>query len=153
MTTISTSTRVAAPPRKVFDYVGDRANAMTLVEGLTKFEALDRRKGKGARIAAEFKFGPATFEATLVVTEWALGKRISWESESGLSQSLSWSFEKDGDGTLVEFAVGFEPPGGVAGAMFSVTVEPTLRARAKTTLATLKREVERRQEGQASRRR
>ena len=142
MTVITASTRVSAPPRDVFDYASDRDNAMTLVEGLTRFEPLDGRAGAGARYAAEFRFGPATFDVTLVVAEWDAGRSLAWRSESGMRQSLSWQFRPDGSGTLVEFAIDFEPPGGMAGAMFSVTVEPTLRARARSAVATLKREVE-----------
>lgn len=147
MTTIQASTVVAAPPSKVFAYAVDPDNATKLVEGLAEWRVLDdRRDGVGARFAAVFKFGPASYDATLEITQWEPGRGIAWASMSGANQSLSWRFDpqrtQGGAGTAVQFELGFEPPDGLARALFSLTVEPMLQTRASATVAALKRQVE-----------
>lgn len=147
MTSIQASTVVEAPPGKVFAYAVDPENATKLVEGLAEWRVLDdRHEGMGARFAAVFKFGPATYEATLEITQWEPDRLITWASRSGANQSLSWRFDPDetqaGAWTSVHFELGFEAPDGVARALFSLTVEPMLRTRASETAAALKRQVE-----------
>jgi uncharacterized membrane protein len=147
VTSIRASTVVEAPPGRVFRYAVDPGNVTKLVEGLREWRVLDgRHEGLGARFAAVFKFGPATYEATLEITEFEADRLITWASTSGANQSLSWRFERDGATagarTAVEFELGFEPPDGVARALFSLTVEPMLRTRADETVAALKRQVE-----------
>jgi uncharacterized membrane protein len=147
VTSIHASTVVEAPASKVFAYAIDPENATTLVEGLTEWRVLDDRlAGMGARFAAVFKFGPATYDATLEITQWEPDRLVTWASASGANQSLSWRFDPGeahaGAWTDVQFELGFEPPDGLARTLFSLTVEPILRTRAVETVATLKRRVE-----------
>ncbi|HEV2362429.1 MAG TPA: SRPBCC family protein [Acidimicrobiales bacterium] len=145
MTVIEARTTIEADPGVVFDVAADPAYATRLVDGLSEWRALGKKvRGKGARFGATFKFGPATYEANLVIAEWDPPKAVAWRSESGADQSLAWLLEPSPNGTSVLFRLGFDPPQGVAGVMFSLTVEPALRAKANGTVAELKRLAEQR---------
>jgi|HubBroStandDraft_1064217.scaffolds.fasta_scaffold288706_2 ribosome-associated toxin RatA of RatAB toxin-antitoxin module len=139
---ISADTRVGAPPEVVFDYAADYRHATLLVPGLTRFEPTGHEtSGLGASFDAAIEIGPKRYETKLAVNVFDPVRAIGW---SGLPEgpSLLWTFTPDGDVTTVEFELGFDLPGGVAGTLLGFTIEPIIRSTARSTAAALKRQVE-----------
>lgn len=147
MPIIHASTRIKVPVAEVFAFAADYRNATTLVQGLKSFEPIGRKTtGKGARFAASFEMAAKHYDYTLAISVYEPGRAIGWAPASGGGHSLVWRFEPDGpdeDATQVDFELGYQPPSGVAGALFGFTLDSLLRSRARATAATLKRQLER----------
>lgn len=140
---ITASTTIDAGAGEVFAYAADHRHATTVVPGLAKFEPEgEETTGLGARFAAVFELGPSTFDATLEVTTFDPDRSIGWTTTSTPTQSLLWTFAEAEGRTSVEFELGVELPGGIAGNILGMTIEPLLKSRAKEAAAMLKREVE-----------
>lgn len=132
------------PVAEAFAFAADYRNATTLVSGLRSFEPLGKKtKGKGARFSAVIEIAAKRYKAVLAVTIYEPDKAIGWAPESGSGHSLVWRFEPDGSATAVDFELGYEPPGGVAGALVAFSLESLLRSKARSTAAALKHELER----------
>ena len=139
---ISASTRVEAPAGEVFDYAADYRHATLLVPGLTRFEPIgETTSGLGAAFDAAIQIGPKRYETKLAVNVFEPVHAIGW---SGLPEgpSLLWTFTPDDDITAVEFELGFDLPGGMAGTLLGFTIEPIVRSTARDTATALKRQVE-----------
>jgi ribosome-associated toxin RatA of RatAB toxin-antitoxin module len=141
--TITASTTVAARVEDVFAYAADYRHASSIVPGLTAFTPLgDETSGLGATFAAAIEIGPNRFDTKLAITTFEPDRAIAWRTTTSPTQSLVWRFEKEDDGTGVVFELGVEFPGGLAGNLLGITLEPVLRGRARDAVANLKREVE-----------
>jgi uncharacterized membrane protein len=142
--TIHASTHIAVPVAEAFSFAADYRNATILVSGLQSFEPVGKKtRGKGAKFAAVIEIAKKHYESVLAVTIYDKNKAIGWEAVKGGGHSLVWRFEPAGhDATDVDFELGYEPPGGVAGALVRFSLESMLRSKARSTAAALKRELE-----------
>jgi ribosome-associated toxin RatA of RatAB toxin-antitoxin module len=145
---ISAATQVVAPPAVVFAYAADYRHATLLVPGLSRFDPVgETTSGPGAEFDAAIEIGPKRYETKLAVDVFEPDRAIGW---SGLPEgpSLLWTFTPHGDATDVEFELGFDLPGGVAGTLLGLTIDPIIRSTARQTAAALKRQVEAQMRGE-----
>jgi uncharacterized membrane protein len=141
--TITASTTIGAPAKRVFEYAADYRHASLIVPGLTSFTPVDENtSGLGATFAAVIELGPSRYDTKLAITKYEPDQVIAWETTTSPAQSLLWTFEADGDTTKVVFDLGVEFPGGISGNLLALTLEPVLRGRARDAVANLKRGVE-----------
>lgn len=141
--TITASTTVDAPAKRVFAYAADYRHAGLIVPGLTSFTPVDdHTSGLGATFAVVVEFGPSRYDTRLEITRYEPDKVIAWETTTTPAQSLLWTFEEEGAATKVVFDLGVEFPGGISGNLLALTLEPVLRGRARDAVANLKRGVE-----------
>jgi hypothetical protein len=141
--TIRASTNISVPVAEAFAFAADYRNATILVSGLQSFEPVGKKtQGKGAKFAAVIEIAKKRYESVLAVTIYDKNKAIGWAPEKGGGHSLVWRFEPAGEATDVDFELGYEPPGGVKGALVRLSLDSMLRSKARATAAALKRELE-----------
>jgi carbon monoxide dehydrogenase subunit G len=141
--TITAATTIDATPAEVFAYAADYRHAAEIVPGLSKFEPVgEETGGLGATYSAVIELGPKRYDATLAVTTYEPDRSIGWRTTTTPAQSMLWTFDGSGAGTSVSFELSVELPGGIAGTLLGVTLDPVLKGRARDAAANLKRGVE-----------
>ena len=105
------SIRIAAPIEKVFDFVSDVEQAARFLPEVVRVENL----GDGRiRWSIEAPGGVGLLSGTERVAESVENERIVWASEDGspIRYVKEARFTPDGDGTRLDVAAAYEPPGG-----------------------------------------
>ena len=115
MQDITETVRVKAPRELVYDLWRDPDTFVTIVGGLEEAE----REGDTLRWEASGPLG-MTLHGEAEITRESRPDRITWNTvEGALDAHGSIEFAEDGDGTLVEYSLRFEVPGGRAGQAIS----------------------------------
>lgn len=125
---------------EAFAYLDDFRNVPDWMFGISKFEPTTSvRSGLGATYAATMQIGPKTLTSTVRVTDWVEHRCLTLESVEGLSNSSTWSFRDDADGTsILDVVFRYSLPGGIAGEMLGALVEPVVGQAIKYTESTLR---------------
>ena len=142
---LSESVTISAPPKLIWDYVIDPANALHFMSGVTRWEVRGERAiGLGARYRVLFRVGAAEVGGLIEVVEFDEPCDMAWSSVSGLDQRGRWRLRDLDDGrTRVEFRLAYGVAGaGIAGMLSEWVAAPTLGSHMRRTLHQLKRQVE-----------
>jgi uncharacterized membrane protein len=128
--------QIAVPAETLFDFVADHRNVPLVLEGVTRWQALSTPPtGVGARFDVEMGAAGLPLGGILVLDRWDRPHEIGWTSESGLVwQRGRWLFRGAADGTWVELAIAYRPPGAVLGHLFSAGLEGVVRRRLERAL-------------------
>ena len=129
-------TFIAAEPEEAFDWIGDYRNVPRVLEGVSKWEPLTRKKaGIGARFDVEMRTLGVPLTSELELTEWERPHRIAWSSRGGLiHQEGSWTIEAEDGGSSVELAIEYVPPAAAVGNLLAGPVERLARGRLQKAL-------------------
>jgi uncharacterized membrane protein len=139
------SATISAPPKLIWDYIVDPANALHFISGVTRWDVRGERAiGLGARYRVLFRVGAAEVGGLIEVVEFDEPRDMAWSSVTGLDQRGRWRLrEIDEDRTRVEFRLAYGVAGaGIAGLVSELVAAPTMRGHLRRTLRQLKREVE-----------
>jgi uncharacterized membrane protein len=142
---LSESVTVSAPPKLIWDYVTNPANALHFMSGVTRWEVQGERAiGLGARYRVLFRVGAAEVGGLIEVVEFDESCDMAWSSVTGLDQRGRWRLRELGDGrTKVEFRLAYGVAGaGIAGLISEFVAAPTMGSHMRRTLHQLKRQVE-----------
>jgi uncharacterized membrane protein len=142
---LSESVTVSAPPKLIWDYVTNPANALHFMSGVTRWEVQGERAiGLGARYRVLFRVGAAEVGGLIEIVEFDEPCDMAWSSVTGLDQRGRWRLRELGDGrTKVEFRFAYGVAGaGIAGLISEFVAAPTMGSHMRRTLHQLKRQVE-----------
>jgi ribosome-associated toxin RatA of RatAB toxin-antitoxin module len=129
-------TFIAAEPEEAFDWIADYRNVPRVLEGVSRWEPLTRKKsGVGARFDVEMRTLGVPLTSQLELTEWDPPHRIAWSSRGGLiDQQGAWNIEPERGGTAVELTIDYTPPAAAIGNLLAGPVERLARGRLQKAL-------------------
>jgi uncharacterized membrane protein len=142
---INESIVISAPPKLIWDYVTDPANALHFMSGVTRWEVQgEQRTGCGARYRMLIKVGSAEVGGLIEVVEFNEPFDMAWSSVTGVDQRGRWRLRDAGnDRTRVELRYAYGVAGaGITGYVSELVAAPTLSRHLRRTLQQLKRQVE-----------
>ena len=142
---ISESIIVSAPPKLIWDYVVDPANALHYMSGVTRWEVVgEQRIGCGARYRMLIQVGSAEVGGLIEVVEFSEERDMAWSSVTGVDQRGRWRLRRAGGGrTRVELRFQYGVAGaGITGYLSELVAKPALSAHMRRSLHQLKRQVE-----------
>jgi uncharacterized membrane protein len=146
MREFTASTRIAAPPERVFDFVADHRNVPKVLDGITRWDPVEPGQAgrRGARYDVEMRTFGIPLVNRLVLDAWNRPRRIGWRSESGLiAQRGSWTFAGHPDGTTtVTLRIGYEPPLAAIGNLLAGRADAIVRRRLEQALAAMQARLE-----------
>src|SRR5687767_1364431 len=111
---LNESITISAPPKLIWDYITEPANALHYMAGMTRWEVEgEQRSGLGARYRILMRSGSAEVGGLIEVVEFTEERDMAWSSVTGVDQRGRWRLRELPDGrTRVEFRFAY----GVAGA-------------------------------------
>ena len=143
MPSVTAHATVAAPPEAVFAYAADPANPPRYVEGLTTWQhAGGPERGLGSQFRAGLQVGPKELETTVEITSYEEGRALGWDPVKGFGQSGRWTMTPDGDGTVIDFTVTYEMPGGILGRLIGGMLGGVVQHSVDASVRNLKAQVE-----------
>lgn len=141
MREFSASVRIACPAEAAFDFVADHRNVPKVLDGITRWEPLGRRRsGEGARYSVEMRTLGIPMANVLVIDRWQRPRAIGWHSESGLIEQIGgWRFLAMGrDRVEVTLTIGYQPPGSALGNLLAGRVDGVVRRRLERALEAMR---------------
>jgi uncharacterized membrane protein len=142
---ISESIVVSAPPKLIWDYIADPANALHYMSGVTRWEVVgEQRTGCGARYRMLIQVGSAEVGGLIEIVEFTEERDMAWSSVTGVDQRGRWRLRRiGGNRTRVELRFQYGVAGaGITGYLSELVAKPSLSAHMRRTLQQLKRQVE-----------
>ena len=142
---LNESVVISAPPKLVWDYVVDPANALHYMSGVTRWEVKSEKPiGLGARYRVLFKVGAVETGGLVEVVEFDEPGDMAWTSVTGLDQRGRWRLREVGPNrTHVEFRLSYGVAGsGIFGWISEQVAAPTVTGHLRRSLQQLKRSVE-----------
>ena len=142
---LNESILISAPPRLIWDYVTDPANALHYMSGVTRWEVVgEQRSGLGARYRMLIKVGSAEVGGLIEVVEFSPERDMAWSSVTGVDQRGRWRLRDAGNGrTRVELRFAYGVAGsGITGYISELVAAPSLSSHLRRSLQQLKRQVE-----------
>ena len=135
---------IATTPEAAFEFVSDYRHARQVLDGVTRWQPLmDVTTGRGARFEVEMSTLGIPLRSVLVLDQWKPPTRIGWRSESGLiRQTGRWSFTPEREGTTVELAISYEPPGAALGSILAAGVGGLVTRRLEQALERMAQRLE-----------
>jgi uncharacterized membrane protein len=141
---IEASTRIAASPEAVFDFIDHWPNAMRYLKRMVRWEPVDPHKtGVGAVFSVVVQAGPTRLDGKLEVTEHIRPHTIAFRSIDGPRVIGRWVLAPDSNGgTRVVLESSYDVPGGIAGRLVASFLKRNAQRDLDDSLAALKRLVQ-----------
>jgi uncharacterized membrane protein len=142
---LSESITISAPPRLIWDYIAEPANALHYMAGMTRWEVEgEQRTGLGARYRVLMRTGSAEVGGLIEVVEFTEERDMAWSSVTGVDQRGRWRLRELPDGrTRVEFRFAYGVAGaGIFGWISELVASPGISSNLRRSLQQLKRQVE-----------
>jgi uncharacterized membrane protein len=137
--TVRASATVATAPDTVFACLADYKRAEVFIEGLEQLKPVGAVVfGQGARFDAVLKVAMNTLRTTIEIASFDPGRLITWSTMGDEGQSLTFELCPEDGGTVVDLAVEYNEPGGIAGALLAPFVAQTVQHRADNALERLR---------------
>ncbi len=136
---------ISAPPKLIWDYIVDPANALHYMSGVTRWEVVsEQRIGLGARYRMLIKVGSAEVGGLIEVVEFTDERDMAWSSVTGVDQRGRWRLREVAESrTRVELRFAYGVAGaGIPGYLSELVSAPALRSHLRRSLQQLKRQVE-----------
>jgi uncharacterized membrane protein len=142
---LNESTIISAPPKLIWEYIADPANALHYMSGVTRWEVVgEQRTGLGARYRMLIQVGSAEVGGLIEVVEFSEQRDMAWSSVTGVDQRGRWRLRETGGGrTRVELRFAYGVAGsGITGYVAEHVAAPGLGRHLRRSLQQLKRQVE-----------
>lgn len=136
---------ISAPPKLIWEYLLDPANALHYMSGVTRWEVEgEKRSGLGARYRMLMRVGSAEMGGLIEIVECSDERDMAWSSVTGVDQRGRWRLREIGGGrTRVEFRFAYGVAGaGITGYISERVAAPSIRNHLRRSLQQLKRQVE-----------
>jgi uncharacterized membrane protein len=136
---------ISAPPKLVWDYLGEPSNYLHFMSGVTRWEVVgEQRTGIGTRYRMLMRVGSAEVGGLIEIVEWNQERDMAWSSVTGVDQRGRWRLRETDDGhTRVEFRFAYGVAGaGLPGMIAERVAAPTVSSHVRRSLHQLKRQVE-----------
>jgi len=142
---LSESITISAPPKLIWDYIAEPANALHYMAGMTRWEVDgSQRIGLGARYRILMRTGSAEVGGLIEIVEFTDELDMAWSSVTGVDQRGRWRLRELPDGrTRVEFRFAYGVAGaGIFGWISELVSAPGIGSNLRRSLQQLKRQVE-----------
>jgi uncharacterized membrane protein len=142
---LNESITISAPPKLIWDYITEPANALHYMAGMTRWEVEgEQRSGLGARYRILMRSGSAEVGGLIEVVEFTEERDMAWSSVTGVDQRGRWRLRQLPDGrTRVEFRFAYGVAGaGIFGWISELVSSPGIGSNLRRSLQQLKRQVE-----------
>jgi len=114
MAKVERSMLIKAPVEKVFTYVGDPANEMEWLPGITDVRDISGQ-GVGKRYAFTYKMFGLPLKGQSEVVELVPNQRLVSKSKGGIQSTWTWTFKPEAGGTRLSVVVEYTIPVPVLG--------------------------------------
>lgn len=139
MPTIKESIRIDRPVEEVFAYANDPEHQTVIASNMVEFDLDRERMEKGARASGATRVAGKRVEWSSEVTEYLEGQRVEMRSiEAPMDFHITWTYEPDGDGTLVTFEQEVAELGGFFGRIADPVVTKMYSRDVRSNLESLK---------------
>ncbi len=139
MPTVRESIRIDRPVEEVFAYATDPAHQTLIASNMTEFELNADRMEKGARASGATRVAGKRVEWTSEITEYHEGQRVEMRSiDAPMEFHITWTYEPDGEGTLVTFEQEAAELGGFFGRLADSAVTKMYSRDVRSNLEALK---------------
>lgn len=141
---IRSTTRIAAPPEVVFDFIDHWPNAMRYLKRMVRWEPVSRDGGTGvgALFHIGVQAGPTRLDGRIEVTEHERPRTIAFRNVDGPGVNGRWTITPTDDGSLVVLDASYELPGGIIGRLVSSFISRNAQSDLDASLRDLKRLIE-----------
>jgi fatty-acyl-CoA synthase len=127
-------------PERAWRVMVDPRVAVRAMPGLETLEVLgDGPLGRGTRLRSVLRVGAAELGSELEVTVFADGRDVVASGVTGVDLHVALRVRPLGDGTRITLRAGYNPPGGVSGAVAGLVALPEMRRRLRETLRAVER--------------
>ncbi|MCK9249452.1 MAG: AMP-binding protein [Solirubrobacteraceae bacterium] len=128
------------PPEHAWRVAVDPQVIARTLPGLERLEMIgDPKLREGARMRCVLRIGAAALGSELVVTEYTPDRDLVASGVTGIDLHIGLRIRPHGEGARVQVRMGYNPPGGVAGAAAGAFARPVLRARIRRMLRGMER--------------
>jgi carbon monoxide dehydrogenase subunit G len=142
---LSRSIEIRAPLEEVWDYLADPDKYCDFVAGLIRWDVIsDQPNGLGARYKMLIRVGAANAGGIIEIVEWRPPTDMALHSVTGADQRFRWRLRPGSGGrTKAELRWAYGVAGsGLGGLIAERVAARQLRRDLKTSMVTLKREIE-----------
>ena len=101
MAKIKKSIVIDAPVKEVFHYVEDPANIPEYWPSVVEVKDVEELPDGGYHMTAVYKMAGVRLDMESTCTEYVANRRTVYESEGGVSSTLTWTYEVEDSGTKV----------------------------------------------------
>jgi fatty-acyl-CoA synthase len=127
-------------PERAWRTMVDPRVAVRAMPGLETLEVLgDGPLGRGTRLRSVLRVGAAELGSELEVTVFADGRDVVASGVTGVDLHVALRVRPLGDGTRITLRAGYNPPGGVSGAVAGLVALPEMRRRLREMLRAVER--------------
>ena len=142
MVTVSETVRIDAPLGDVFAYMNQPENQPEITPSLVHSETVEELPNGGKRVAYTYEMAGIELDGYIEAVEYEPDSRIRWEMTGDLEGEITWTFEADGDDTVVTYASAYDIPVPVLSAVVEPFVKRYNERDLRTTLENLKTRLE-----------
>jgi uncharacterized membrane protein len=142
MLEVTETVRIDAPVADVFAYMDQPENQPEITPSLSHSETLEELPNGGKRVAYTYTMAGIDLDGEIRATEYDPETRVVWEMTGDLSGEIEWTFEADGDQTVVTYVGRYDIPVPVLDAVVKPFVRRYNERELRTTLENLRTRVE-----------
>lgn len=142
MVEVTRSIRIGVPVETVFAYMDRTENQPEITPSLTRSEPLAKLPNGGKRVAYTYTMAGIGLDGHIEAVEYEPEQRIRWEMTGDLTGTIEWTFEKDGDETVVIYSAEYDIPVPVLDAVVGPFVRRYNERELRTTLENLRTRLE-----------
>jgi carbon monoxide dehydrogenase subunit G len=142
MIEVSESVTVDAPVERVFAFMDDPKNHLTVTPSLADVRNVERLDSGGKRLDHTFRMAGITLDGELEEVERAEDERMLFAMRGQLSGEIELTFEPTDGGTRLTYTGRYDLPGEVLGRVARPFVRRYNERELSTTLANVKTHVE-----------
>lgn len=127
-------------PDRAWAAIADERVVARTLPGLKSFEVLTEGPvGPGTRIRAVLTVGPAELGSELEVTVYNPGRDVVASGVTGIDLHVGIRVRPQSDGARIIVRLGYNPPGGIPGAVAGILALPEMRRRTREMLRAVER--------------
>jgi uncharacterized membrane protein len=141
MAKLTKSITINAPVEKVYDYVSDSRNLPEIWPSLIDTQDIKQLPDGKTTDRFTYKMAGIKLEGT-TLSEYVKNKKIMSTTEGGAKSTQVWTFEPEGGGTKVTFAVEYTIPIPVLGKLAEAIVAKMNEREGDTIMSNLKDRME-----------
>ena len=142
MTKLENSTTINAPVEKIFTYISDQTHLPEIWPSLVEITDMKPLPNGGYSNRWTYKMAGIRLSGTSEDIEYESNQRIVSKTKGGVDSIQTWTFQSEGSGTKVTFAVEYTIPIPVLGKLAEAVIVKINEREGKTILENLKAIIE-----------
>lgn len=139
---VTQRTRIGVPVQTVFAYMDQPENQPEITPSLTRSKPVAELPNGGKRVEYTYTMAGVGLSGYIEATEYEPERRIRWKMTGDLTGDIEWTFEADGDETVVTYTADYDVPIPVLDAVVEPFVKRYNERELRTTLENLRTRLE-----------